>query len=114
MRKEASYGSIIGPFESNPFDCQFKISPLNSVTKKDSSERRVILDLSFPPWCSVNDNISKDIYLGEKLEVIYPNIDDLDGILKNKGRGNLISKKDLKRAIQTISDLSRRFAFSGF
>jgi hypothetical protein len=53
----------------NPFDCQFKISPLNSVTKKDSSERRVILDLSFPTGCSVNDNISKDIYLGEKIEV---------------------------------------------
>jgi hypothetical protein len=87
---------------------------LNSVTKKDSSERRVILDLSFPPGCSVNDNISKDIYLGEKIEVTYPNIDDLDGILKNKGRGSLMSKKDLKRAIQTISDLSRRFALSGF
>jgi hypothetical protein len=39
LRKEASYGSIIGPFESNPFDCQFKISPLNSVTKRNSSER---------------------------------------------------------------------------
>jgi hypothetical protein len=36
--------------------------------------------------------------LGEKLEVIYPNIDDLVGILKNKGRGSLIFKKDLKRA----------------
>jgi hypothetical protein len=52
----------------------------NNVTKKDSSERRVILDLSFPPGCSVNDNISKDIYLGEKIEVTYPNIDDLVGI----------------------------------
>ena len=82
LRKEVSYGSIIGPFKSNPFDCQFKISLLNSVTKKDSSERRVILDLSFPPGCSVNDNISKDIYLGEKIEVTYPNIDDLVGILK--------------------------------
>ena len=98
LRKEASYGSIIGPFESNPFDCQFKISPLNSVTKRNSSERRVILDLSFPPRCSVNDNISKDIYLGEKLEVTYPKIDDLVGILKNKGRGSLMFKKDLKRA----------------
>lgn len=98
LRKEASYGYSIGPFESNPFDCQFKISPLNSVTKKDSSERRVILDLSFPLGCSVNDNISKDIYLGEKLEVTYPNIDDLVGILKNKGRGSLMFKKDFKRA----------------
>ena len=82
MRTKASYGSIIGPFESNPFDCQFKISPLNSFTKKDSSERRVILDLNFPSRCSVNDNISKDIYLGETNEVTYPNIDDLVGILK--------------------------------
>jgi hypothetical protein len=49
-----------------------------------------ILDLSFPPRCSVNDNISKDIFLGEKLEVTYPKIDDLVGILKNKGRGSLM------------------------
>jgi hypothetical protein len=100
LRKEASYGSITGPFESNPFECQFKISPLNSVRKKDSSGKRVIMDLSFPTGCSINDNISKDIYLGEKLEVevIYPNIDDLVGILKNKGRGSLMFKKDLKRA----------------
>jgi hypothetical protein len=46
------------------------------------------LDLSFPPGCSVNYNISKYIYLGEKLEVTYPNIDDLLGILKNKARGS--------------------------
>jgi hypothetical protein len=98
LRKEASYGSIMGSFESNPFDCQFKISPLNSVTKKDSSETRVILDLSFSPGCSVNDNISKDIYLGEKIEGTYPNIDDLVGILTNKGRGSFMFKKDLKRA----------------
>jgi hypothetical protein len=58
-------------FIPNPFDCQFKIFPLNSVTKRNSSERRVILDLSFPSGCSVN--ISKDIYLGEKPEVTYPN-----------------------------------------
>ena len=58
LRKEASYDSIIGPLESNPFDCQFKISPLNSVTKKDSSERTVILDLSF--------------YLFPKYYYIYP------------------------------------------
>ena len=28
----------------------------------------------------------------------YPNIDDLLGILKNKARGSLMFKKDLKRA----------------
>ena len=79
LKKEASYGSILGPFDKNPFVCEFNISPLNSVSKKDSEERRVILDLSFPPGNSVNDFISKDIYLGEKIDLAYPNVDDLLG-----------------------------------
>ena len=114
MRKEASYGSIIGPFEPNLFDCQFKISPLNSVTEKDSSERRVILYLSFPPRCSVNDNISKDIYLGKKIEVTYPNIDDLVGILNNKRRGSLMFKNDLKRAYRQFPICSGDLHLMGF
>jgi hypothetical protein len=36
LRKEASYGAIIGPFYKNPFCCDFKISLLNTVIKKDS------------------------------------------------------------------------------
>jgi hypothetical protein len=59
--KEASYGAIIGPFDKNLFPCHFKISPLNTVSK-DTRERRVILDLSFPAGNSVNDYISKDNY----------------------------------------------------
>jgi hypothetical protein len=42
--------------------------------------------------------MSLSIYLGEKIEATYPNIDDLVGILKNKGRGSLMFKKDWKRA----------------
>jgi hypothetical protein len=37
--KEASYGAIIGPFDKNPFPGHFKISPLNTVSKKDTLER---------------------------------------------------------------------------
>jgi hypothetical protein len=44
--KEASYGAIIGHFDKNPFPGHFKISPLNTVSKKDTLERRVILDLN--------------------------------------------------------------------
>jgi hypothetical protein len=46
------------PFKNNPFVNELKISPLNTVTKRDSPERRVILDLSFPSGKSVNDHIS--------------------------------------------------------
>jgi hypothetical protein len=85
LKKEASYGAIIGPFKNNPFVNELKISPLNTVTKRDSPERRVILDLSFPSGKSVNDHISKEFYLGEKVELSYPNVDDLVGIIKDKG-----------------------------
>ena len=78
--KEASYGAIIGPFDKNPFPGHFKISPLNTVSKKDTLEHRVILDLNFPAGNSVNDFISKDNYLGEIIQLSYPNVDDLVGI----------------------------------
>lgn len=102
LLKEATYGAIIGPFDKNPFSCHFKISPLNSVYKKDSVERRVILDLSFPPGRSVNDFISKDVYLGERVQLSYPKVDDLVGIIKDKGGKCLVFKKDLKRAYRQI------------
>jgi hypothetical protein len=40
-------------------------------------KRRVIVDLSFSPeGLAVNDGISKDLYLGEKVSVHYPTVDD--------------------------------------
>jgi hypothetical protein len=35
LKKEASYGAIIGPFKNNPFFSEFKISPLNTVTQRE-------------------------------------------------------------------------------
>ena len=43
----------------------FVLSPLNTVGKRDSEERRVIVDLSWPCGHSVNDGIPSDSYLGE-------------------------------------------------
>ena len=70
LRKEASYDAIIGPFFKNPFCCDFKIFPLNTVIKKDSVERRVILNLSYPVGNSINGGISQEYYLGKK-KLIY-------------------------------------------
>ena len=47
LKKECTYGAIIGPFFKNPFKTDMVISPLNSVPKKESEDRRIILDLSF-------------------------------------------------------------------
>jgi hypothetical protein len=114
LKKEASYGAIIGPFKNNPFVSELKISPLNTVTKRDSPERRVILDLSFPSGKSVNDHISKEFYLGEKVELSYPNVDDLVGIIKDKGPRCMLFKKDLKRAYRQIPVGPGNIHFIGF
>ena len=54
----------MGPFKVNPFNQPIGISPLNTRDKKDSSEKRIILDLSFPLGLAINEGIDKDKYLG--------------------------------------------------
>ena len=87
------------------------ISPLNSVPKKDSIECRVIVDLSFPEGLAVNDGISKDLYLGEKVSVQYPTVDDFVRLIKKKGRNCKIFKRDLRRS--SVGHRSRRHIFNG-
>ena len=60
---------LLGHLKTIHFFSEFKISPLNTVTQRDSPERRVILDLSFPSGKSIDDHISKEFYLGEKVEL---------------------------------------------
>lgn len=102
LEKESYSVNILGPFDSSPFQTGMKISPLNTVPKKDSSERRVILDLSFPPGSAVNDFISKEDYLGEKIELVYPKVEDFIQLIKAKGRGCHLFKIDLRKAFRQI------------
>lgn len=102
LMKEISNNAIIGPFKKSPFKSGIKISPLNTVPKKDSSERRVILDLSYPRGLAINDFLDKKVYLGEKIDLVYPKVDDFIQIIKQKGPGCLLFKKDLRRAFRQI------------
>ena len=62
---ELSWNAIAGPFEYPPFSNDFVCFPLQTVPKRGSSTQWVVMDLSFPPGCSVNDGIPQDTYLGE-------------------------------------------------
>ena len=88
--KEASYQAVVGPFKDNHFNDPIALSPLNSVPQKDSGERRVIDDLSFPEGESVYLGILKDEYLGNTISVSYPKVDDLIHLIKLKGPGCMI------------------------
>ena len=55
--QEISLCRVAGPFDAVPFTDSFVASPLNTVPKRDSAERRVTVDLSSPFGTSVNDRL---------------------------------------------------------
>ena len=94
-RGNATYG--IGG-DTVPFTDGFVVSPLNTVPKRDSDERRVIVDLSWPCGTSVNDGIPSDSFLGEPISLTYPTIDSIVDAVISLGPGCLLYKRDLKKA----------------
>lgn len=49
-----------------------------------------------------NTFINKDVYLGENVDLTYPRDDDLVTLVKEKGTGCHIFKRDLSRVYQQI------------
>ena len=102
LQNELKFNSVIGPFTKNPFNQPAGISPLNTRDKKDSSEKRIILDLSFPEGTAINEGIDKLKYLGIDIEWKLPTVDTLVDIMMSKGVGCLLFKRDLKRYYRQI------------
>ena len=113
ITRELGEGTLLGPFKTNPFRSPMVVSPLNTTEKRDSDERRVIMDLSFPPGRSVNDRIPKDSYLGEATGLRYPSVDALTQLVREKGAGCALMKCDLKRAYKQIQVDPRDWNFLG-
>ena len=88
---------MIGPLEVIPFEGQSAVSPLNSVAKKDTDKRRVIVDLSFPEAKSVNDGIRAEKYLNYEEKLTFPSVQNLVNIIHKKGKGCYLFKRDLSR-----------------
>ena len=75
------------------------VSPLNTVPKASSDERRIIVDLSWPlEKGSVNSGISKEYYLEKKIELHYASIEDVCEMVLSLGSGALIFRRDLRQA----------------
>ena len=103
LHKEVSLDVSIGPFKTSPFRrTETFLSPLNSIPKKESGERRLILDLSFPEGNSINDGIDKDWYLGEFQKLTLPSVDKLAERIMHLGAGCKVWKIDLVRAYRQI------------
>ena len=98
LQTEIARQRIAGPFDFPPFCDGFVVSPLNTVEKRDSIERRVIVDLSWSCGHSVNDGIHKDLYLGLPIDITYPTLDLIVEAIIDFGPGCLLYKRDLRKA----------------
>ena len=102
ITKEISKGAVIGPFTHIPFRHKVGISPISTRPKKNSTERRIIVDLSFPPGVAVNDGMIKDNYLGMTVKLTFPRVDDLALRIYTLGKSAMMFKIDLSRYFRQL------------
>ena len=93
--KEIRRGHTAGPFSDPPFTV-VHCSPLGAVVKKDGT-CRLVLDLSQPKGCSINEGILKEDYAVE-----YTHFDRATDMVKVAGQNCYLSKLDIKHAFRLI------------
>ena len=98
IKAELSFTTIAGPFQKNPLHQHLICSPLQTVPKRGSTKRQVVMDLSYPPSFSVNSGISLSAYLDSPFKLRLPEIDRLREFILSKGRGCHVSK-DISNAL---------------
>jgi len=114
INTELSYQAIAGPFKENPLNQPLICCPLQTVPKRGSTKRRVVMDLSFPNNESVNSGIPNNAYLNDPYKLRLPGIDRLCQFILQHGRGCLIYKKDLRRAYRQLPIDPKDYNLLGF
>jgi hypothetical protein len=92
VEKEVAQGAMLGPHRAPMFAPWSQVNPLLTRPKKDSTDRRVIVDLSFPhaPLNSVNGSTPTEEYLQVPFKLKLPSAQDLAQLIKEGGRGCLL------------------------
>ena len=109
--KNVQSQAMLGPFEESPIP-GLCFSPLMSVPK-EVSERRVIVDFSFPPGSSINDGIPQATYLEGGIEFNLPSIQSMVSRINSLGRGCLLYKRDLRGAFKQFGIDPGDYRFTG-
>ena len=102
LMKELDKGALLGPFDTPPFQPWTHNSPLMTAEKKESTKRRVIIDLSYPHGSSVNDGVPKNFFQGKPATYVLPTVHDLAQLIIDRGPGSFIWKTDLQRAYRQL------------
>lgn len=115
VSQELQAGRLMGPYDYPGFNAEWGISPINSVPKRSSNQRRIILDLSWNKCGpSINEGVDKDWFLGEYKALRYPTVNTFVKRIKSLGPGCLMYKKDLSKAFFQIPLCPSCYRFMGF
>ena len=102
IEKELRLGALIGPFSVPPFTPWCGISPLMTLPKSDSNERRVIVDLSFPEG-GINAHIFKNSFDGMEVRHTLPSIQMVTDSVKEMGINSAyLASIDISRAYRNF------------
>ena len=104
VHKELERSAIAGPVSCIPFTERLGVSPLSTREKRDSPDRRILMDLSWPPDLSVNDGIAKDQFMGFNAKLTFPTVDSIaKRIVELENQGNImLFKVDLSAYFRQI------------
>lgn len=102
IKKELQHKAVLGPFHQPPFHPWVRFSPIMTRPKRDSDQRQVILDLSYPKGKAVNDGISTENHFGHDISYTLPTITDFAERLVSQGRNAYMWKADLRRAYRQL------------
>ena len=101
VETELGHGALAGPFDTWPVKGT-QISPLMTKPKKDSTHRRVIMDLSWPQGYAVNEGVDGDWYIDGEATVRLPTVDYMQDRLLALGPGAFMYKTDLARGYRQL------------
>ena len=102
VETEMRHGALLGPFTNPPFTPWSQTSPMMTRPKKDSAERRVIVDLSWPRQHSVNSGIRRGFYQGRPRAYTLPNVMDAADEVARLGPACYLWSADLARAYRQL------------
>ena len=115
IQKELEHDALLGPFQEIPFDLdRIAVLPISTRPKRESQDRRTIMDLSFPKRGTVNDWTPKDTCMGLPIKLRYPTVDDLAKHVYELGNDCYMWKHDFSRCFKQIPLDPGDYALFGF
>lgn len=103
IKKEVQIGGLVGPFDDVPFTPWCNLAPIMTREKATKSERRIIVDLSFPEDNGPNSFITKNLVFGRKVTHALPSVNDAVRIITSLDFNVVLSTVDIARAYRNFN-----------